>query len=166
MAVPVTSERVMYLLDPIGASRRSAHPCDRRQSSSTHCRTLLGVKDHAFTLPWTPAFLNKHGGLVLSIGQFNQWVGSQLMATGLVQIWPGTPVAAPLFKGNAVKASASPIRAWTNPANSCRWLHARNGRPRLCSPSSATARSAQSARPLDENSACPQVTRTASGPWA
>ena len=34
---------------------------------------------------------------MLSIGQFNQWVGSQLMAGGLVQIWPGTPVAAPLF---------------------------------------------------------------------
>ena len=52
---------------------------------------LFGLKDHAFELPWTPAFLHKHGGLVLSIGQFNQWVGSQLMATGLVQIWPGTP---------------------------------------------------------------------------
>jgi electron-transferring-flavoprotein dehydrogenase len=62
----------------------------------------LFVKDHAFQLPWTPAFLNKHGGLVLSIGQFNQWVGSQLMATGLVQIWPGTPVAAPLLDGQAV----------------------------------------------------------------
>ena len=35
------------------------------------------MKDHAFELPWTPAFLHKHGGLVLSIGQFNQWVGSQ-----------------------------------------------------------------------------------------
>ncbi len=28
-----------------------------------------------------PQFLHKDGGLVLSIGQFNQWVGSQLMAT-------------------------------------------------------------------------------------
>ena len=64
---------------------------------------LLGVRDHAFQLPWTPAFLHKHGGLVLSIGQFNQWVGSQLMASGLVQIWPGTPVSGPLFSGNAVE---------------------------------------------------------------
>ena len=39
---------------------------------------------------------------MLSIGQFNQWVGSQLMAGGLVQIWPGTPVAAPLLSGKAV----------------------------------------------------------------
>ncbi len=56
-----------------------------------------------FELPWTPAFLHKHGGLVLSIGQFNQWVGSQLMATGLVQIWPGTPVSAPIFAGETGK---------------------------------------------------------------
>ena len=40
---------------------------------------------------------------MLSIGQFNQWVGSQLMATGLVQIWPGTPVSAPLFDGKKVE---------------------------------------------------------------
>jgi electron-transferring-flavoprotein dehydrogenase len=96
MAVEVSSERVMYLLDPIGASRRSL----TLRAADALLRTagrLAGVKDHAFTLPWTPAFLNKHGGLVLGIGQFNQWVGSQLMATGLVQIWPGTPVAGVLF---------------------------------------------------------------------
>jgi electron-transferring-flavoprotein dehydrogenase len=102
MAVPVKSERVMYLLDPIGASRRSF----TLRLADFFLRLggkLIGVKDHAFTLPWTPAFLNKHGGLVLSIGQFNQWIGAQLMATGLVQIWPGTPVSAPLFKGNKVE---------------------------------------------------------------
>jgi electron-transferring-flavoprotein dehydrogenase len=102
MAVPVKSERVMYLLDPIGASRRSV----LLRFGDRLLRTagpLLGVKDHAFTLPWTPAFLNKHGGLVLSIGQFNQWIGTQLMATGLVQIWPGSPVAGPLFSGNRVE---------------------------------------------------------------
>ena len=90
-----TSERVLYLLDPIGASRRS-----RTLRVGRHCSSVFAecrVKDHAFELPWTPAFLHKHGGLVLSIGQFNQWVRSQLMASGLVQIWPGTPVAAPLF---------------------------------------------------------------------
>ncbi len=102
MAVPVKSERVMYLLDPIGASRRSAllRFGDRLLRAAG---PLLGVRDHAFTLPWTPAFLNKHGGLVLSIGQFNQWIGAHLMATGLVQIWPGSPVAGPLFSGNRVE---------------------------------------------------------------
>src|ERR1035441_5146096 len=96
MAVEVKSERVMYLLDPIGASRRST----LLRLGDFLLRLggkLVGVRDYSFTLPWTPPFLNKHGGLVLSIGQFNQWVGSQLMATGLVQIWPGTPVSAPIF---------------------------------------------------------------------
>ena len=97
MAANVTSERVLYLLDPHGASRRSF----TLRIADKFLR-LLRLKDHAFQLPWTPAFLNKHGGLVLSIGQFNQWVASQLMASGLVQIWPGTPVAAPLFDGHAV----------------------------------------------------------------
>lgn len=96
MAARVTSERLIYLLDPIGASRRSA----TLRIADFFLRPL--VKDHAFTLPWTPAFLNKHGGLVLSIGQFNQWVASQIMSSGLVQIWPGTPVAAPLFSGQSV----------------------------------------------------------------
>ncbi len=100
MAANVTSERVLYLLNPHGVSRRSA--LLRFGDSLLRLGGRLFVKDHAFQLPWTPAFLNKHGGLVLSIGQFNQWVGSQLMASGLVQIWPGTPVAAPLVSGNAV----------------------------------------------------------------
>ena len=102
MAVEVKQERVLYLLDPIGASRRSL----TLRAADAALRTagpLLGMKDHAFELPWTPAFLHKHGGLVLSMGQLNQWVGSQLMVTGLVQIWPGTPVSAPIFSGKAVQ---------------------------------------------------------------
>jgi electron-transferring-flavoprotein dehydrogenase len=100
MAAKVTSERMIYLLDPIGASRRSTTM--RIADFFLRLGRGLFVKDHAFTLPWIPAFLNKHGGLVLSIGQFNQWVASQIMSSGLVQIWPGTPVAAPLFSDKAV----------------------------------------------------------------
>jgi len=102
MAVEVKQERVMYLLDPIGASRRSL----TLRAADALLRTLgrlAGVKDQAFTLPWTPAFLNKHPGMVLSIGQFNMWVGQQLMANGLVQIWPGTPVTGPIFSDNKVE---------------------------------------------------------------
>jgi len=96
MAADVKQERVLYLLDPTGASRRSLtlHAADALLRTLGR---LAGVKDHAFELPWTPPFLNKHGGLVLSIGQWNQWVGQQVMASGLVQIWPGSPVAGPLF---------------------------------------------------------------------
>jgi electron-transferring-flavoprotein dehydrogenase len=102
MAADVKQERVFYLLDPIGASRRSF--CLRMGDFFLRCAApLLRVKDSAFELPWTPAFLHKHGGLVLSIGQFNQWVGSQLMASGFVQIWPGSPVAGPLFSDKKVE---------------------------------------------------------------
>ena len=101
MAAEVGRERVLYLLDPIGASRRSLLLRLADRSLRTFGR-LLKVGDHSFELPWTPAFLHKHGGLVFSIGQFNQWVGSQLMASGFVQIWPGTPAAAPLFANGAV----------------------------------------------------------------
>ena len=98
MAADVRSERVLYLLDPIGASRRSA--LLRFGDLLLHgASQLLRVKDHAFALPWTPAFLHKRGGLVMSIGQFNQWVASQLMSSGLVQIWPGTPVSMPIYSG-------------------------------------------------------------------
>jgi len=99
MAAEVSSERVLYLLDPIGASRRSAL-LRLGDFFLRFAGKLAGVRDHAFELPWTPKFLHKQGGLVLSIGQFNQWVGAQLMASGLVQIWPGTPVSEPLFEEN------------------------------------------------------------------
>jgi electron-transferring-flavoprotein dehydrogenase len=102
LAAEVSHERVLYLLDPVGASRRSL-PLRMADAVLRAAGSLLGVKDHAFALPWTPRFLHKQGGLVLSMGQFNQWVGSQLMASGLVQIWPGTPVSGPLFAGRAVK---------------------------------------------------------------
>jgi electron-transferring-flavoprotein dehydrogenase len=101
MATEVRQERVFYLLDPVGASRRSA--LLRMADFFLGMGRRLCLNDCAFELPWTPAFLHKNGGLVLSIGQFNQWVGSQLMASGLVQIWPGSPVAAPLFSGAKVQ---------------------------------------------------------------
>jgi len=102
MATAVASERVFYLLDSVGASRRSL----TLRAADLLLRSLgrvAGVRDSAFELPWTPSFLHKHGGLVLSLGQFNQWVGSQLMAGGLVQIWPGSPVSEPIFSGSAVQ---------------------------------------------------------------
>jgi electron-transferring-flavoprotein dehydrogenase len=100
MATPITQERVLYLLDPIGASRRSA--ILRFGDFFLGLGRKLWLKDHALELPWTPSFLHKKGGLVLSIGQFNQWVGSQLMADGFAQIWPATPVSGPLIENGAV----------------------------------------------------------------
>jgi electron-transferring-flavoprotein dehydrogenase len=98
MATPVREERVFYLLDPVGASRRSFTL--RAADRLLRLGKKWWLKDDAFELPWTPDFLHKNGGLILSIGQFNQWVASQLMTGGMVQIWPGTPVASPIFAGD------------------------------------------------------------------
>ncbi len=100
MTAAVKQERVLYLLDPNGASRRSK--VLRVGDFLLGLGRGLWLKDYAFELPWTPGFLRKHDGLVMSIGQFNQWVASQLMSGGLVQIWPGTPVKGPLFANRTV----------------------------------------------------------------
>lgn len=97
MAVPVSGESVVYLLDPHGASRR---PFWMRAADGV--LKTFGVRDYAFPLPWTPDFLNKHGGLVMSLGQFNQWVGQQVMMSGQAQIWPSTPVAEALVEDGRV----------------------------------------------------------------
>jgi electron-transferring-flavoprotein dehydrogenase len=96
MCAPVAEEKVLYLLDPVGASRRSL----TLRAADKLLQPL--AKHHAFELPYIPPYLQKHGGLVMSIGQFNSWVGAQLMGTGTVQIWPGTPVAQPLVEGDKV----------------------------------------------------------------
>lgn len=101
MAHEVTGERVVYLLDPTGASRRSAS-VKFVDGAVGLMKPILSGESHAVPLPYIPPFLRKEPGLVLSIGQFNQWVGSQVMAGGMVQVWPGTPVAEPIIEGNAV----------------------------------------------------------------
>lgn len=97
MATPVTEEKVLYLLDPLGASRRSTM-LRLADELIQAFKWALPVEDHALNLPWTPDFLHKHGGMVLSMGQFMQWVGAQVQSTGTVQIWPGTPVAEVLIE--------------------------------------------------------------------
>jgi len=101
MAAPVGEEKVLYLLDPTGASRRSL-PLRMADRLIRATKFALPFKDHALNLPWTPSFLHKQGGLVLSMGQFMQWVGAQLQSTGTVQVWPGTPVAEALVEENKV----------------------------------------------------------------
>jgi electron-transferring-flavoprotein dehydrogenase len=96
MAAPVGEEKVLYLLDPQGASRRST----TLRLADSFIRTFkfaLPFEHYALNLPWTPAFLHKRGGMVLSVGQFTQWAGAQVQSTGVVQIWPGTPVSQALF---------------------------------------------------------------------
>jgi electron-transferring-flavoprotein dehydrogenase len=101
MAAPVKEERLLYLMDPHGASQRpgTVRVADKVLSAG---RFALPVKDQAMKVPFIPDFMQKHDGMLLSIGQFNQWVGSQLMAGGVVQIWPGSPVQAPLIEDGKV----------------------------------------------------------------
>jgi len=101
MAAKVGEEQVLYLLDPVGASRRSA----AMRAADTSMRAMglvLGTSDHAVELPWTPDFLHKHGGFVFSMGQLMQWMSQQVLATGTVQLWPSTPVAEALVDGKRV----------------------------------------------------------------
>jgi len=101
MATTVKAENVLYLLDPIGASRRSL-TLRIADAAIRALRSVLPVEEHALELPYIPPFLRKHDGVILSIGQFNQWVASQLMNSGLVQIWPGMPVSEPLIENETV----------------------------------------------------------------
>ena len=102
MSVEVKKEKLIYLLDPTRASRRSFSfkVADRVLRSFGF---LFGLKHDAFELPYTPPFMRKHEGFVLSLGQLNQWVGDQVAASGLVQIWPGMPVAEPLIERNTIE---------------------------------------------------------------
>ena len=102
MAAPVKEERLVYLLDPVGASKRS-HLLRAGDKLLRTLGSLVGLHNEAVELPLIPSFMQKHGGFILSLGQFNQWVAEQLTSSGLLQIWPGTPASAPLIEGRAVK---------------------------------------------------------------
>ena len=76
LCAPVKQEKVLYLLDPVGVSRRSVTLRAADKIIRTF-RRFLPVEADAFELPYIPPYLQKEGGLVMSIGQFNQWVGAQ-----------------------------------------------------------------------------------------
>ena len=102
MAARVKEEKVLYLLDPIGASRRSLalRTADRTLRAA---RFALPIEEEALALPWTPEFLHKQDGFVFSMGQLMQWMAGQVLGTGTVQVFPGTPVAQALVAGGRVE---------------------------------------------------------------
>lgn len=115
MAVAVSDEKLLYLLDPNGASRRPGWMQAADWLLNAFPR-LSKVRDHAFEVPFLPSFLHKRDGFVMALGQFNQWVGQQVMMSGQAQIWPGTPVAEPLVEdgkvaGVVLAGEAAGIRA-------------------------------------------------------
>ncbi|MCS7041233.1 MAG: 4Fe-4S binding protein [Bryobacteraceae bacterium] len=101
LASRVRGEKLVYLLDPWGVTRRPAW----MRLADQLCRALSGVlklEHEGLELPWIPPFLHKADGFIFSLGQFMQWTGQQVMMTGLAQIWPGTPVAGPLIEDSRV----------------------------------------------------------------
>jgi electron-transferring-flavoprotein dehydrogenase len=115
MAAPVGEEKVLYLLDPVGASRRSTM-LKLADKAIQAFKWALPVEDQALNLPWTPDFLHKHGGMVLSMGQFMQWVGAQVQSTGMVQIWPGTPVKEVLIESGGTNSVGTRSTASQTPS--------------------------------------------------
>jgi len=102
MAARVAQEKVLYLLDPVGASRRPA-ALRAADAAIRAARFALRYEEHAVELPYTPAFLHKQDGFVFSMGQLMSWMSGQVLASGTVQIWPATPVAEALVEGRTVK---------------------------------------------------------------
>ncbi len=102
MATRVRQEKVLYLLDPVGASRRP--PTLRAADAAIRAmKFAFKFESDAIELPYTPEFLHKQDGFVFSMGQLMQWMSGQVLSTGTVQIWPATPVAEALVEGKAVK---------------------------------------------------------------
>ncbi len=101
LAHEIKHEKLVYLLDPGKASRRS--PLLRVSDGLLRAgKRFSKVQRDAVELPYIPPFLRKDDGLLLSIGQFNQWVAAQVMGAGQVQLWPGMPVSEPLVEGQKV----------------------------------------------------------------
>ena len=100
-ASDVKVEKLAYLFDNIGASRRTAGTkfCD----ASFKMLSVFGLSEpSACRLPFIPPFLDKKPGLILNMGAFMGWCAEKVMMSGAAQIWPGSPVAAPLFDGDKV----------------------------------------------------------------
>ncbi|MBD3384623.1 4Fe-4S ferredoxin [candidate division KSB1 bacterium] len=99
LTIDVKKEKLVYLLDPHGASSRSAglKITDKILKLG---KWLPWYKKEALELPVIPSFLQKHDGLIFSMGQFSQWAASRILGSGMVQLWPGMPVDKALFFEN------------------------------------------------------------------
>ena len=161
MAAPVGEEKVLYLLDPHGASRRSA-ALRLADSLIRATKFALPFEHHALNLPWTPSFLHKHDGMILSMGQFMQWVGAQVQSTGTVQIWPGTPVAEALIEKNVAAGRASPLPS-CNPRKVRADMHVRLPRAQKSSASACSIK-AWTKREIPPTASRPAWTSTPRSP--
>src|SRR5215208_5472690 len=77
MAAKVRDEKVLYLLDPVGASRRST-ALRAADAALRATRFAFKYEAHAVELPYVPAYLHKLDGYVFSMGQLMQWMSGQV----------------------------------------------------------------------------------------
>ncbi len=101
-AANVSQEKTAYLFDHLGCSKRSLGTrlidgCFRMGKV-----IMKGGEWQARELPITPPFMDKRGGLVLNMGSLMGWAACKVMESGTAQIWPGSPVAGPIFDGERV----------------------------------------------------------------
>lgn len=101
-AANVSQEKTAYLFDHLGCSKRSLGTrlidgCFRMGKV-----IMKGGEWQARELPITPPFMDKRGGLVLNMGSLMGWAACKVMESGTAQIWPGSPVAGPIFDGGRV----------------------------------------------------------------
>ena len=91
MAAPVQQEEwstCSIRWAPAAARPRSALPMAPCAASASH-------RDYGVELPYVPPFLHKTGGLILSLGQFMQFVGGELMAPARSRSGPACPSPKP-----------------------------------------------------------------------
>ena len=101
-AADVSGEETAYLFDHLGCSKRSVGTKFIDACFKAGGIVMKGGEFNARELPFTPPFMDKRGGLVLNMGSFMGWAAGKVMETGMAQIWPGSPVAEPLFDGDRV----------------------------------------------------------------
>ena len=100
-AIEVKEEKLAYLFDNLGCSRRTLGTKMVDLSFKMGGFFMKGGKWQARELPFIPPFMDKKPGLILQMGSFMTWAAQKVMESGLM-IMPGTPVAAPLFDGDKV----------------------------------------------------------------
>lgn len=99
-AVEVKAEKLVYLFDHIGASRRTIGT-KFIDASARFARLFMKKQPHAVEAPFIPGFMDKKPGLVLNMGAFMDWCSGKLMEQG-VMVMAGQGVSAPLFDGDKV----------------------------------------------------------------
>ena len=100
-ASEVKHEKLAYLFDPVGASRRTFSTRLVDAAFKAGGLIMKGGAWQARELPFIPPFMDKKPGYVLQMGSFMTWAAQKVMEYGLM-IMPGTPVAGPIFEGDRV----------------------------------------------------------------